>query len=81
MNLGWDLLLGLAGTILVLSLIPTLKDMNSYVPRATSIPTTVSLWLIIIALMGLGSKFGASTIFLNAVFWTLIMLFRGNKED
>ena len=73
----WDIVIATGNVILLPSLLPTLLDSRSYVPRITSGFAVIGLSFIVAGLIGEG--FLISPIFTSAavVLWAFIFLFRG----
>ncbi len=77
----WDIIIAVGNVILLPSLLPTLLDSRSYVPRVTSAPTVIGLSFIVAGLIGEG--FVISPVFTSAavVLWVFVFLFRGKHAD
>ncbi len=73
----WDLVIAIGNLILLPSLLPTLLDSRSYVPRITSGFAVIGLSFVVVGLIGEG--FVISPILTSAavLIWTFIFLFRG----
>ena len=73
----WDYVIAIGNLILLPSLLPTLLDSRSYVPRVTSAFAVIGLSFIVVGLIGEGftiSPFLTST---AVVLWAFIFLLRG----
>ncbi len=73
----WDVVIAIGNLILLPSLLPTLLDSRSYVPRITSGFAVVGLSFIVAGLIGEG--FVISPILTSAavILWAFIYFFRG----
>lgn len=76
----WDLLITLGNLIFLPSLLPTLIDPRSYVPRITSGPTVLGLILIVIGLVGSGLVVSPIVTAAVAAMWGFIYVFRGTHR-
>lgn len=77
----WDIIIAAGNVILLPSLLPTLLDSRSYVPRITSALTVIGLSFIVAGLIGEG--FVISPVFTStiALLWAFVFLFRGKHAD
>ena len=73
----WDLVIAIGNIILLPSLLPTLLDSRSYVPRITSGFAAVGLSFIVAGLIGEGFVISPVLTSLAVVLWAFIFLFRG----
>ena len=73
----WDALITLGNLIFLPSLLPTLMDGRSYVPRTTSGWTVVGLIFIIVGLVGQGLVISPIVTAAVAAMWAFIYVFRG----
>ena len=73
----WDVVIAIGSVILLPSLLPTLIDSRSYVPRITSGFTVVGLSFIIAGLIGGGFVISPILTSADLLLWAFIFLFRG----
>jgi hypothetical protein len=76
----WDILLTVASAIFISSLLPTLFDSRSYVPRQTSGLSIVGLSLVGTGLAGEGLVMSASLTVVAIVLWLFVFAFRGKPQ-
>ncbi|MEX0683241.1 MAG: hypothetical protein WD904_06000 [Dehalococcoidia bacterium] len=73
----WDILITLGNLIFLPSLLPTLLDSRSYIPRKTTGPTVFGLLFIIAGLTGQGLVLSPIVTTAVAAMWLFIFIFRG----
>ena len=73
----WDLIIAIGNLILLPSLLPTLLDSRSYVPRITSGFAVIGLSFVVVGLIGEGFVISPVLTSLAVLIWTFIFLFRG----
>ena len=73
----WDITIAIGNIILLPSLLPTLLDSRSYVPRITSGFAVVGLSFIVAGLTGEGFLISPVLTSAAVVLWAFIFLFRG----
>ncbi len=73
----WDLIIAIGNVILLPSLLPTLLDSRSYVPRITSGFAVVGLSFVVAGLIGEGFTISPVLTSVAIVLWAFIFLFRG----
>ena len=78
--MNWDLLITAGSIIFIPSLLPTLFNKNAYIPKLTSVPTTIGLLIIVAGFIGLGLVTSPIITIITAILWGFIVLFRGNNE-
>lgn len=66
----------LGGIVFFLTLLPTLLDEESAVPRTTSVPTAATLWLFTILYVSMGFWLSVIVNALTAAVWSLIAVFK-----
>lgn len=76
----WDILITCGNLIFLPSLLPTLIDGRSYVPRITSGPTVVGLMFIVAGLVGQGLVISPIVTGAVAAMWAFIYVFRGRHR-
>ncbi|RLC54903.1 MAG: hypothetical protein DRI30_08415 [Chloroflexi bacterium] len=77
----WDIVIAIGNVILLPSLLPTLLDNRSYVPRITSGFAVVGLSFIVAGLIGEGFVISPVLTSSAIVLWAFIYLFRGKTPD
>jgi hypothetical protein len=77
----WDILLTISSVIFIGSLLPTLFDRRSYVPRKTSGPTVVGLGFVVAGLAGEGLVISAGFTVVAVTLWLFIFVFRGRPAE
>ena len=71
--MAWqDIILGAAGFVFFLSLLPSVLDARTKISRRTSIPTATGVWVQTFAFATLGLVTTAITTGLVAVAWTFL---------
>lgn len=73
----WDIIIAVGNVILLPSLLPTLLDGRSYVPRITSALTFVGLSFIVGGLIGEGFVISPILASVTVTLWVFVFLFRG----
>jgi predicted tellurium resistance membrane protein TerC len=73
----WDVVIAIGNLILLPSLLPTLLDKRSYVPRITSGFAVIGLSFIVVGLVGEGFVISPFLTSSAAALWAFIFLFRG----
>ncbi len=73
----WDLIIAIGNMILLPSLLPTLLDSRSYVPRITSGFAVIGLSFIVAGLIGEGFVISPVLTSSAVVLWAFVFLFRG----
>lgn len=73
----WDYVIATGNVILLPSLLPTLLDSRSYVPRVTSAFAVIGLSFIVTGLIGEGLVISPILTSAAAVLWAFVFLFRG----
>ena len=73
----WDFVIAIGNLILLPSLLPTLLDSRSYVPRITSGFAVIGLSFVVVGLIGEGFVISPILTSLAAALWAFIFLFRG----
>ena len=73
----WDVVIAVGNLILLPSLLPTLLDSRSYVPRITSGFAVIGLSFVVVGLIGEGFVISPILTSLAVLIWTFIFLFRG----
>ena len=73
----WDIVIAIGNLILLPSLLPTLLDSRSYIPRITSGFAVVGLSFIVAGLIGEGFVISPVLTSVAVVLWAFIFLFRG----
>jgi len=81
LHLMWDIVIAIGNVILLPSLLPTLLDNRSYVPRITSGFAVVGLSFIVAGLIGEGFVISPVLTSSAIVLWAFIYLFRGKTPD
>jgi len=74
----WDVVIAIGNLILLPSLLPTLLDTRSYVPRITSGFAVIGLSFVIVGLIGEGFVISPILTSTAVLLWGFIFLFRGN---
>ncbi len=75
----WDVVIAIGNVILLPSLLPTLLDSRSYVPRITSGFAVIGLSFIVAGLVGEGFVISPFLTSAAVVLWAFIFLFRGRS--
>ncbi len=73
----WDVTIAIGNLILLPSLLPTLIDSRSYVPRITSGFAVIGLSFIVAGLIGEGFVISPVLTSTAVVLWAFVFLFRG----
>ncbi len=73
----WDVVIAIGNLILLPSLLPTLLDSRSYVPRITSGFAVIGLSFVVVGLIGVGFFISPILTWTAALLWAFIFLFRG----
>ncbi len=73
----WDVVIAIGNLILLPSLLPTLLDSRSYVPRITSGFAVIGLSFVVVGLIGEGFVISPILTSTAALLWAFIFLFRG----
>ena len=73
----WDVVIAIGNLILLPSLLPTLLDTRSYVPRITSGFAVIGLSFVVVGLIGEGFVISPILTSTAALLWGFILLFRG----
>ncbi len=73
----WDIVIAIGNLILLPSLLPTLLDSRSYVPRVTSGFGVIGLSFIVTGLIGEGFVISPVLTSVAVLLWAFIFLFRG----
>ncbi len=73
----WDVVIAIGNVILLPSLLPTLLDSRSYVPRITSGFAVIGLSFVVVGLIGEGFVISPVLTSAAVLIWTFIYLFRG----
>ncbi len=73
----WDVVIAIGNLILLPSLLPTLLDSRSYVPRITSGFAVIGLSFVVAGLIGEGFVISPVLTSTAVVLWAFIFLFRG----
>ena len=73
----WDVVIAIGNLILLPSLLPTLLDSRSYVPRITSGFAVIGLSFIVVGLIGEGFVISPILTSTAALLWAFIFLLRG----
>ena len=73
----WDVVIATGNVILLPSLLPTLLDSRSYVPRITSGFAVIGLSFIVAGLIGEGFVISPFLTSAAVLLWAFIFLFRG----
>ncbi len=73
----WDVTIAIGNLILLPSLLPTLLDSRSYVPRITSGFAVVGLSFVVAGLIGEGFVISPVLTSAAVLLWAFIFLFRG----
>ncbi|MCH7483524.1 MAG: hypothetical protein IIA90_00060 [Chloroflexi bacterium] len=73
----WDIVIAIGNLILLPSLLPTLLDSRSYIPRITSAFAVIGLSFIVAGLIGEGFVISPVLTSVAVVLWAFIFLFRG----
>ncbi len=73
----WDVIIAIGNMILLPSLLPTLLDSRSYVPRITSGFAVIGLSFIVAGLIGEGFVISPILTSSAVVLWAFVFLFRG----
>lgn len=77
----WQDYVLLFGTLLIaFVLVPTLLDQRATVPRSTSIPGSIAVFLFIIGFLGLELWLTAFANVISFLFWVLVAVFRAPSE-
>lgn len=71
-----DLVFGFGSLVFLTSMLSSLFNKNTKIPLATSVPTSVVLFLFTIAQGSLDLLFGASMNALNTLAWSAIAIWR-----
>ena len=74
----WDVVIAIGNLILLPSLLPTLLDTRSYVPRITSGFAVIGLSFVVVGLIGEGFVISPILTSTAVLLWGFIFLFRGN---
>ncbi len=73
----WDITIAIGNLILLPSLLPTLLDSRSYVPRITSGFAVIGLSFVVVGLLGEGFVISPILTSTAILLWAFIFLFRG----
>ncbi len=73
----WDVVIAIGNLILLPSLLPTLLDSRSYVPRITSGFGVIGLSFIVTGLIGEGFVISPVLTSVAVLLWAFVFLFRG----
>ena len=73
----WDVVIAIGNLILLPSLLPTLLDTRSYVPRITSGFAVIGLSFVVVGLIGEGFVISPILTSTAVLLWGFIFLFRG----
>jgi len=73
----WDIVIAIGNLILLPSLLPTLFNSRSYVPRITSGFAVIGLSFVVAGLIGEGFVISPLLTSSAVVLWAFIYLFRG----
>ena len=73
----WDVTIAIGNLILLPSLLPTLLDSRSYVPRITSGFGVIGLSFVVTGLIGEGLVLSPVLTSVAVILWAFIFLFRG----
>ena len=73
----WDVTIAIGNVILLPSLLPTLLDGRSYVPRVTSGFGVIGLSFVVVGLIGEGFVISPFLTSSAVLLWAFIFLFRG----
>ena len=73
----WDIVIAIGNLILLPSLLPTLLDSRSYVPRITSGFGVIGLSFVVTGLIGEGLVLSPVLTSVAVILWAFIFLFRG----
>ncbi|MCH8201460.1 MAG: hypothetical protein IIB85_06030 [Chloroflexi bacterium] len=73
----WDIIIAIGNLILLPSLLPTLLDSRSYVPRITSGFAVIGLSFVVVGLVGEGFVISPFLTSSAVLLWAFIFLFRG----
>ncbi len=73
----WDIVIAIGNVILLPSLLPTLLDSRSYVPRITSAFAVIGLSFIVAGLIGEGFVISPVLTSAAVILWAFVFLFRG----
>ena len=77
----WDFVIAIGNLILLPSLLPTLLDSRSYVPRITSGFAVIGLSFVVVGLVGEGFVISPILTSTAALLWAFIFLFRGKPTE
>ncbi len=73
----WDIVIAIGNLILLPSLLPTLLDRRSYVPRITSGFAVIGLSFIVTGLIGEGFVISPFLTSAAVLLWAFVFIFRG----
>jgi hypothetical protein len=71
-------IVAIANLMVIVVLLPTLMNKRSFIPRSTSIPTSVALLMFSFVFLNQGLIIGASMEILSSLLWIFISIKRGN---
>ena len=70
-------IISVANIIVIVVLLPTLTNRKSFVPRTTSVPTSIALFMFTFVFFNQGLFIGASVEFASSILWLFIAILRG----
>lgn len=74
-------IVAIANVVVIVVLLPTLMNKRSFIPRSTSIPTSVALLMFSFVFLNQGLIIGASMEILSSLLWIFISIKRGNSKS
>lgn len=74
-------IVAIANLMVIVVLLPTLMNKRSFIPRSTSIPTSVALLMFSFVFINQGLIIGASMEILSSLLWIFISIKRGNSKS
>lgn len=81
-ELMWqDFVFSLSGLFFAASLVPSLRNPQTVVPRNSSVPTAACCWLVLVPQVSLGLYWAAGAGALLASLWTAVAIVRAPRAS